>query len=343
MRKPELLSKQARSAALWMDEMSRLHYLSRAIYAAAELGIADCLNDIPIAIDAVATKTKTHPVFLKRLLQFLSAYGIFNLSTSNRVSHTELSSVLRGDHPNSVRSNIIRIGDFWWSAVGHMAYSIRTGESAFTHLHGVTFFQYLKAHPEIQKRFDDAMARIADSYDEAIAAAYDFSHFRRIVDVGGGQGGLLVHILRQSRKATGVLFEQPQVVERATRLSAAGFGKRAEMIGGDFFKSVPADGDCYVIKNVLHDFNDEDCVKILSNCRAAMKSNGRIVIANQDLPFPIDGPHPNLTMDVQMMVLLRGRERTRAEWSALFGLSGLTPGITAQTGVDYVLIEGKPD
>jgi hypothetical protein len=344
MQNPELFSKQAgQSAARLVDEMSRLYYLSRAIHVAAELGIADHVGESPVAIDEIAQKTKTNAASLKRIVRFLSGYGIFEEKPQGRICNTPLSSVLRNDHPNSVSPSVRRIGAFWWSAVGHMDHSVRTGESAFTHVHGVSFFQYLKAHPDIQKRFDAAMAQISDADDAAIAAAYDFTRFRRIVDVGGGQGGLLVQILKNAPGAAGVLFEQPQVLERARRLADAGMQARSEMTAGDFFKSAPGGADCYVIKGVLHDFDDEDCVKILSNCRKSVTADGRVLIANLDVPAQIDGPHPNQTMDIQMMTLLRGRERTITEWADLFQRSGLSVCDTYRTNVGFVLVEGKPD
>jgi C-methyltransferase len=343
MERPEILSKEAgRSAARVIDEMSRLYYLSRAIHVAAELGIADHLTEAPVALEDIAKETRTDATCLKRLLRFLSAYGIFVEVSRDLFCNTTLSSVFRSDHPNSVRAGLRRIGDFWWSAVGNMEQTIRTGQSAFVHLHGVDFFQYLKGNPDVQKRFDQGMASISDADDAAIAAAYEFGRFSRIIDVGGGQGGLLVQILRQAPAATGILFEQPQVLERATRLREAGLEVRSEMLAGDFFKSVPAGGDCYVIKGVLHDFDDDHCVKILSNCRKSVTSEGLVVIANLDLPSVIDGPHPNLTMDIQMMTLLRGRERTIAEWSDLFQRSGLKLGGTFQTSVGFTIIEGVP-
>jgi C-methyltransferase len=343
MEKPEILSKEAgQSAARVIDEMSRLYYLSRAIHVAAELGIADCLNEAPVALAEIAKETGTDATCLKRLLRFLSAYGIFMETSDNLFCNTTLSSVLRGDHPNSVRAALRRVGDFWWSAVGQMEHSIRTGQSAFVHVHGVDFFQYLKASPDIQKRFDQGMASISDADDAAIAAAYEFDRFHRIIDVGGGQGGLLVQILKRVPAAAGVLFEQPQVLDRATRLRDAGLGSRSEMVAGDFFESVPAGGDCYVIKGVLHDFDDDHCVKILTNCRKSVTPQGRVVIANHDLPSSIDGPHPSLTLDVQMMTLLRGRERTIVEWSELFRRSGLKLGGTFETGVGFVVVEGMP-
>ena len=343
MEKPEILSRQAgQSAARLIDEMSRLYYLSRAIHVAAELGVADHLGEPPSALDEIAEKTRTNAICLKRLLRFLSAYGIFEERSKDLFCNTTLSSVLCRDHPNSVRAGLRRIGDFWWSAVGYMEQSIRTGRSAFVHVHGVDFFQYLKTNPDAQERFDHGMARISDADDTAIANAYEFGRFRRIIDIGGGQGGLLVQILRQAPAATGILFEQPQVLERATRLSDAGLGSRSEMVPGDFFKSVPAGGDCYVIKGVLHDFDDEHCLKLLSNCRKAVVSDGCVVIANRDLPDPIDGPHPNLTMDIQMMTLLSGHERTIAEWSNLFQRSSLEVGDTFETNVGFTIVEGRP-
>ena len=343
MEKPEILSKEAgRSAARVIDEMSRLYYLSRAIHVAAELGIADHITVVPVTLDEIARETRTDATCLKRLLRFLSAYGIFAETSQDLFCNTTLSLVLRSDHPESVRAGLRRIGDFWWSAVGHMDQSIRTGQSAFAHLHGIDFFQYLKTNPDVQKRFDQGMARISDADDAAIAAAYDFGRFSRIIDVGGGQGGLLVQILRRVPAATGILFEQPQVLERATRLGDAGLGSRSEMVAGDFFNSIPAGGDCYVVKGVLHDFDDDQCVKILSNCRKSVNSNGRVVIANHDLPSSIDGPNPNLTMDIQMMTLLRGRERTIAEWLELFRRAGLGLGGTFQTSVGFTLVEGVP-
>src|SRR5262245_33354739 len=149
MEKPEILSRDAgQSAARAIDEMSRLYYLSRAIHVAAELGIADHLSDAPVALDEIAKETGTNTTCLRRLLRFLSAYGIFVETTEDQFCNTILSSVLRSDHPNSVRANLRRIGDFWWSAVGHMEQTVRTGQSAFAHLHGVDFFQYLKTNPD---------------------------------------------------------------------------------------------------------------------------------------------------------------------------------------------------
>jgi C-methyltransferase len=344
MQRPELLSRGAeQSAARLIDEVSRLYYLSRAIHVAAELGVADKLGDGTVAVATLAEVTGTKAKALRRLLRFLSAYRIFEESSPDSFRNTELSSVLRDDHPQSVRANLQRIGAFWWSAVGDLEHSLRTNEAAFVHIHGVPFFQYLRDNADVQRRFDRAMARISDADDATIAASYEFSRFRQIVDLGGGRGGLLVQILKRAPNATGVLFEQPQVLERATRLEEAGLSNRSKKVAGDFFQSVPAGADCYVIKGVMHDFNDEQCVRILSNCRQAVRADGCLLIANQDLPLSLDAPHPNLTMDIQMMTLLGGRERSEPEWSELFRRSGWRIGKRIDTDVAFILVEGQPN
>lgn len=344
MKIPELISSDAgQSAAGQIDEMARLYYLSRAIHVAVELGIADHMTDEPVAATSLAEATSTNGAALKRLLRFLSAYQIFEECAPDRFRNTVLSSVLRDDHPQSVRTSLRRIGAFWWSAVGELEHSIRTGEPAFTHVHGMPFFQYLKSNADVQRRFDEGMARKSESDDAVIASAYDFKRFNRIVDVGGGRGGLLSQILVRAPDAIGVLFEQPQVLEKATRLDDAGVLDRTQKVAGNFFESVPDGADCYVIKGVLHDFDDDQCVGILSNCRTAVSADGCVLIANQDLPAAINGPHTNLTMDIQMMTLLGGRERTLSEWSDLFRQSGLKIGDIIETGVGFTLIEGRPN
>jgi len=339
MQKPKLLSGGTEvPAARLIDEMSRLYYLSRAIHVAAEIGIADHMDDEPLTAETLAERTATNGDALRRLLRFLSAYQVFAEPEPGRFCNTELSMLLREDHPQSVRANLRRLRQVWWSAVGDLEHTVRTGEAAFEHVHGVPFFQYLKRNTDIQQRFDEAMARISDADDAAIAAAYDFSRYKRIVDLGGGRGGLLVQILKRAPDAVGVLFEQPQVLARATRLDDASLVDRCEKVAGDFFESVPGGADCYVIKGVLHDFDDEQCVRILSNCREVVDPAGFVLIANQDLPATIDGPHPNLTMDVQMMTMLGGRERSVSDWSELFRRSGLKLNDSIETQVGFTIV-----
>ncbi len=340
---PELLSREAgRSAPGLIAEMARLYYLSRAIHVAAEIGIADRLGDQPVAVDELARRTGTHAGSLRRLLRFLAAYGVFAESTPGRFRNTVLSAALRDDHPHSIRAHVRRTEASWWSAAWELEHAVRTGEAAFTKVHGMPFFEHIRGDAEAQKRFDEGMARSSDANDAAIAAAFDFGRFHRIVDIGGGRGGLLRQILTHAPRAVGVLFEQSQVLQQATRLQEPALLGRVELVAGDFFESVPAGGDCYVIKGVLHDFDDQQCITILANCRRAMRPDGCVLLANQDLPSPIDGPHPNLTMDIHMMTLLGGRERSAPEWSAPLQRAALRLTATVQTEVGFALVRADP-
>ncbi len=341
---PALLSNEAgRSASRLVDEMSRLFWMSRAIHVAAELGISDQLNDEPLTATELAEKTGTNAAALGRLLQFLSAYGIFEKTPDGRFNHSPLSLVLREDHPNSKRATIRRHQPFYWASIAELEHSIRTGGSAFQHVHGVPFFDYMKENVEHQRLFDEAMAQISDEDNAGIVSAYDFGQFDQIVDVGGGKGGLLAEILKTTRNTRGILFDQPQVVEQAARLKENGLSDRYELVGGNFFEAVPRGADCYIIKGVLHDFDDEQCVKILSNCRKAVKRDGHVVIANLDLPATIDGPHHNLTMDIMMMSQLNGRERTQAAWAELFRRSELEIVEAYPTDVLFTVIDSVPE
>lgn len=341
LKEPALLSPGAsRSAARMIDEMSRLYYLSRAIQAAAALAIADYLGDGSATAEALAGRSGCNAAALERLLRFLSAYGVFEQTASNQYRNTELSSAMREDHPQSARARLRQTGELWWPAAANLEQCVRGGESAFTVFHGAPVFDYLRQHSDVQQRFDEVMARISDADDAAVAQAYDFSRFSKIIDVGGGSGGLLAQILLRAPLANGILFDQTRHTATPARLDRAGVSARANCITGDFFDALPEGGDCYVIKGVLHDFDDDACVKILSNCRRAMKKEGVIVIANQDLPTPVTGPHPNLTLDIQMLVLINGRERSGDHWQDLFRLAGLKMLSATGTDVGFTLIEG---
>lgn len=343
MAKPQLLSSAAGDdPARIMDEMSRLYYLSRAIHIAAELGLSDIIGSRSLTAADIAERDGLHGPSLERMLRYLSAYGVFREGSDGTFRNSPLSDVLRHDSAKSIRPNLRRIGQAWWKAAGNLEHSIRTGESAFTDANGLPFFDYLAQYPDQQARFDEGMAQISDADDAAIADAYDFSRFAKIVDVGGGRGGLLAQILARAPAASGVLFDQHQVVNTTTRLHRAGLLDRCELVGGDFFSSVAPGGDCYVIKGVLHDFSDDECVTILSNMRQQIPESGVVLVADRILPFSGDGPHPNLTMDLQMMVLLSGRERTAESWSEIFGHAGLELVGVHDTSVDFSIVEGVP-
>ncbi len=340
---PSLVSSFAQSTpSLLLDELSTLHLLARALHVAAEIGIADHLADVGSPIEDLAERTATDPVALRRLMQFLASYGISEQTGPEAFRATELSDVLRNDHPDSVRPIILRFGPPWWDSVGAMLEAVKTGEPSLPKIAGDKAFDYLARNPEAQSRFDAGIARIADTDDASVAAIYDFSGFRRIVDVGGGQGGLLSHILPRAPNARGVLFDQPQVIANPSRLEESGLLSRCECVAGDFFQAVPADGDCYIIKGVLHDFSDRESVQILRNCRAAVAEDGRVLVAERFVPSSSDGPHSNFLMDLLLMVVHTGRERRDFEFHDLFAAADLRVGGFHRTDARYHVVEGVP-
>ena len=226
--------------------------------------------------------------------------------------------------------------------MGAMLETVKSGEPALPKITGMSAFQYLARDPKTQRRFDAGIARIADTDNASVASVYDFSGFRRIVDVGGGQGGLLCHILPRAPKARGVLFDQPQVVANPSRLKEAGLLSRCDCVAGDCFEAVPAGGDCYIIKAVLHDFSDEECVRILRNCREVVADDGRVLVAERFVPSSSDGPHSNFLMDLLLMVVHTGRERRDFEFHGLFAEAGLKVGGFYRTEARFHVVEGLP-
>jgi hypothetical protein len=338
-----LVSSFARSSpSLFVEELSTLHLLARALHVVAEIGVANHLSDNGTPVKELAEKTDTDPVALRRLMQFLASYGISEQTGPEAFCATELSDTLRDDHPKSVRPIILRFGPPWWESVGAMLEAVKTGEPSFPKIAGMHVFEYLSRNPEKQKRFDAGIAQIADADNASVAAVYDFSRFRRIVDVGGGQGGLLRHIMPRAPEATGILFDQPQVVSNPTRLEEAGLLSRCDCVGGDFFEAVPTGGDCYIIKAVLHDFSDEESVRILRNCREAVSDGGRVLVAERFLPSSSDGPHTNLIMDLLLMVLHTGHERRDFEFQELFAEAGLRVTGFHKTQIRFHIVEGIP-
>ena len=340
MEMPVLLSQNAtKSAANLMNEMSRLFFLARAIHVVAEFDIADHIGDGVTSITNLSKCTGTDASSLNRLLRFLSSYAIFLEVEPGEFRNTDLSNVMRQDHSDSIRPLLRRFGEEFWASVGQMEHSIITGNPTFERVVGMSRFEYMKNNPDLQKRFDEGMAKMSETEDSAIAGAYDFQHFRQIVDVGGGRGGLLAQILTRTPNARGVLFDQPQVLAQSILLNESSLSERCELIGGDFFQFVPSGGDCYIMKDVLHDFNDDQCVTILSNCRNAVSPGGRIIIAGRDLPTSLSEPHLNLIMDVHMMTLHGGRERTLPEWISVIHRAGLQYSKSYHTDVNFTLVE----
>ncbi len=306
-------------------------WISQAVYVAAKLGIADLLADGPRSSADLACATKAHADALHRILRALASVGIFAEAEDGRFALTPMAESLRSRAPGSLRAlAVIRCEEWSWRAWGQLLHSARTGECAFEHVHGMQLFEYLARYPDAGRAFDAAMSSYSAMDDRAIAGAYDFRR-GTIVDVGGGQGSLLAAILRQNSEAHGVLFDLPHVVERAAALiGEAGLSDRCRGVAGDFFDHVPAGGDLYLMKMVIHDWDDERALAILTNCRRAMTANSRRLLL-ENIVLPGNGPAFSKLLDLQMMVLTPGgKERTAAEYQTLlarasFKVSGIRP------------------
>ncbi len=300
--------------------------VSVATSAAAQLAIADRLAGGPRTTADLAVECKCDEGFLRRLLRFLSTCGIFERLPSDRFAQTERSAWLRSDVAGSLRPRAVFLGSgMSWAAWGKLASSIRSGNSAFREAHGRDIFDYAEANPEEAATFNDFMAQQTAASVTALLAAYDFEGISTLVDVGGGKGALLAGVLKAHEAMRGTVFDLPEVIAFAgPHLEAAELGGRCKAVGGDFFKAVPEGADCYILKFILHDWDDEVSVGILKACRNAMATAARILIIEHLLPEE-PGPHFAHFMDLQMLVMtVGGRERTRSEYAALAQAADLT-------------------
>lgn len=305
-----------------------LSYLSaRALHVAADLGIADQLKDGPRSINDLASATGAHAPSLYRLLRTLAGHGIFAETTPGHFGLTPAAAVLQTGIPGSVYDAVRMIGDMtgdgpWWSAVGHLRHSVMTGQPGWDYVVDAPFFNYLALNPKASTWFDRGLANFTIVENAAIANAYDFSGARRVIDIGGGQGGFLAEILKAFPNVQGVLCDQPQVLAEPAYLTQDGLLNRCDLVGVDFFQSVPSGGDVYLLKRILHDWNDEHAVQILHNCRAAMHKDARLLVVDVVLP-PGNTFHPGKIMDMLMMALLEGQERSEQEFCELYRQAGL--------------------
>ncbi len=296
--------------------------LSQALHVAARLAVFDALRDRARTAGEVAeiTSAQEHP--LKRLLRFLTSVDVLTEDDRGRFSLTGRGEFFRSDHPQSLRPlAMMYAAPFLWGPWGALYDVVKTGGPAFDRFHGVPFFDYLGTHPDAATIFNAAMSSASNVDIPLVLDAYDFSPFKRIVDVAGGHGALLRAILESSPGSAGVLFDAPSVIEGARGLASAGIAARCELVAGDMFQSVPAGADGYVMKRILHDWSDAECVRILSNCRRAISPDGRLLVMD-NVVKPPNRPDPAKWMDLNMMVLLTGRERTESEFAKLFADAG---------------------
>jgi len=299
------------------------YQVTQAIRVATILGIPDLLADGPRTSDDLAAATGTHRGALYRLLRALAAAGIFREEGEQQFALTELGKRLRTDVPDSLAGWAAFVGEpYHWLVWGDLLHSVQTGEDAFHHVHGTDPWTFRASDPERSIGFDRAMAAVSSQVAAAVLAAYDFGRFDTVVDIGGGSGTFLAAILAKHPTMQGILFDLPHVVAGAGPvLAAAGVADRCTVGEGSFFESVPTGGDAYVLKAVLHDWDDQSCIRILQTCRRAMTAGTVVLAIERDLGLPNQNPDGKFS-DLNMLVATGGRERTPEEYSRLFALAG---------------------
>lgn len=324
--------------AVALIQMLTGYWISKALSVAAELGVADHLREGPRASDDLATTCGVRAAPLYRLLRALASVGVFREEEGGRFALTPLAELLCSDAPGSMRALARMYGSEQFRAWAGLEDSIRTGEPGFGQVFGTSYFDYLESHPPSGEVFNEAMTGWTTQLADAVATAYDFSGSRQVVDVGGGLGVLLSTILRANPTMEGVLFELPRVAADAKPfLEKAGIADRCTTVGGDFFESVPDGGDTYVLAQILHDWDDDHCGVILGSCRQAIHSDGRLLVVEQVVPPPNE-PSLGKWLDLHMLVLLGGQERTESEYRSLLAAAGfeLTRVIPTQAGASIV-------
>jgi hypothetical protein len=313
---------------------------SRAIHVAATLGIADLLADGPRTSDDLAAATESHPDALYRVLRALASIGIFREEDGGLFALTPLGEGLRADALQGWAAFVGR--PYHWQAWSALEDSVRTGENAFRMVHGTDPWEYRATRPEESALFDRAMTALTRPLNGALLDAYDFGRFAKLMDVGGGTGALLAAVLAEYPALQGVLFDQPHVVAGAEALlGAAGVADRCRVVAGSFFEAVPEGADAHVLKSVIHDWEDEEATAILRTCRRALEPDGAVLVVERVLAPPNEGPEAKF-VDLTMLVMTGGRERTLDEYAALFEAAGLRLAGATPTGAGFSVLEAAP-
>lgn len=320
---PELKRQELPPTAVVM-QMAMSFIVSQAISVAAKLHIADYLKDGAKTLAELAQSTGAHEPSLYRLMRGLTSAGVFVKNEDGRFANNELSDVLREDHPESIRAAAHMICDHeHWTAHGNMLHSVKTGEIAFDYTFGMPVFPYFSEHPKVAEVFDNAMTSFSAPIAEAVAKTYDFSEADTIADIGGGHGYLLSKILQTAPDARGVLFDQPQVIEGAGNiLKKKGTAERVATVSGDFFAEIPVEADIYLMKFILHDWNDEQSETILKNIAKSAKTGAKVLLVELVVEEDDNAPSLSKVMDLNMLVMTGGKERTAKEYAELFERSG---------------------
>jgi hypothetical protein len=315
---------------------------TQALYVVASLGVADVLAEGPLDASTIAARVGADAAMLARVMRALASMGVFESRDDGRFALTPVGDALRRDAPVSARAMAVFTAAPWhWKMWSGMLEAVRTGKTASEVTMQTSVFEYLSAHPEDGASFDAAMISLSQMTNTAVLSAYDFTHARRVVDVGGGHGGLLSAALMAHPELRGTLFDQPDVLEGArARLAPLALLDRCELVGGDFFEAIPAGGDVYVMKSILHDWDDARAGSILRACRRAMSPSARLLLIEMIVPAG-DAPHASKMLDLEM-ILFGGRERTASEYRALLEASGFALARSIATSAPHSVLEAVP-
>lgn len=323
MKKAKLENLKDKSPPEVLMQMVTSCWVSNLIFVAAKLGIADLLKEGAKSSDELAKATETDARNLYRLLRALASVNIFEELEDKHFKLTPLAYYLQTNVHGSMRPLAIMFAEEWhWKPWQNIFYSLKTGNTAFEHIYGMNLFEYLNQNAEAAQVFNGAMAVMTTMCNAAILDSYDFSSSQKIVEVGGGHGSLIASILKAHPNMHGILFDLPDVVTGAKNLiEAEGLADRCEIVGGDFFESVPPGGNAYILKNVIHDWDDEHAVAILRNCHRAMAHQGELILIETVIP-PKNKPSFSKLLDLELVAIAGGCERTEAEYQSLFNATG---------------------
>ncbi|MFB6456260.1 methyltransferase [Chitinophaga sp. Hz27] len=317
-------------------------WLSCCLYVACKLNISDILSEGPKSLHDLATATDSHAPSLYRVLRALAGEGFFEETANGEFVMTPLAIGLTTNAPGTMKQYYQLCMGELYAPWGALLYSTQTGKPSSNHIYQMDLWEYYTAHPDDALNFMESMTRLTQFTDQTVVAAYNFSQFNSIVDVGGGNGELLMAALTIAPQLQGIVYDQPYVVEQTKRsIAARGLSDRCQALGGDFFQEVPPNADAYMMKLIMHDWHEPEAIRILHNCYKAMKPGSKLLIVDAVIPPP-NIQHRGKLMDITMLTVTGGKERTAAEFKLLLEAAGLQFNKVIDLSVpDVSIVEGE--